>query len=59
VGRERARAWRLYLAAAAVAFRVGRITVHQVLLSRRDAAGRAEGVPRTRAGWSPRDPLAR
>jgi cyclopropane-fatty-acyl-phospholipid synthase len=58
VGRERARAWRLYLAAAAVAFRVGRISVFQVLLSRRDAGGRAEGVPRTRAAWSPRDPLA-
>jgi cyclopropane-fatty-acyl-phospholipid synthase len=51
VGRRRARAWRLYLAASAVAFRLGRNTVLQLLLARRTAAGRAEGLPRSRAEW--------
>jgi cyclopropane-fatty-acyl-phospholipid synthase len=35
VGKRRARAWRLYLASSAVSFRIGRITVYQVLLQRR------------------------
>jgi cyclopropane-fatty-acyl-phospholipid synthase len=50
-GRRRARAYRLYLAASAAAFRLGRISVFQVLLAKRDAAGHAVGVPRSRAGW--------
>jgi len=35
VGERRARAWRLYLGSSAAAFRVGRITVAQVLLRRK------------------------
>jgi cyclopropane-fatty-acyl-phospholipid synthase len=35
VGERRARAWRLYLASSAVSFRVGRITVAQVLLRKK------------------------
>jgi cyclopropane-fatty-acyl-phospholipid synthase len=51
VGRRRARAYRLYLASSAAAFRVGRISVFQVLLAKRTATGHAEGVPRNRADW--------
>jgi len=58
VGRRKARAWRLYLAGTQVAFRVGRITVHQLLLARRDAVGRAVGVPRSRATWYAGGPAA-
>lgn len=42
------RVWRLYMAASAYGFRVGRIGVIQSLLAKRDADGRAS-VPRTRA----------
>jgi len=35
VGKRRARSWRLYLASSAVSFRIGRITVYQVLLQKR------------------------
>jgi len=35
VGERRARAWRLYLASSAVTFRVGRVTVAQVLLRKK------------------------
>jgi cyclopropane-fatty-acyl-phospholipid synthase len=42
------RVWRLYMAAAAYGFRIGRIGVIQSLLAKRDEAGRAS-VPRTRA----------
>jgi cyclopropane-fatty-acyl-phospholipid synthase len=52
VGRRRARAYRLYLASSAAAFRIGRISVFQLLLSRRTESGRAEGVPRCRAAWN-------
>jgi len=51
VGHRRARAYRLYLASSAAAFRLGRIGVFQLLLARRTEAGRAEGVPRCRADW--------
>ncbi|HET9597561.1 MAG TPA: cyclopropane-fatty-acyl-phospholipid synthase family protein [Anaeromyxobacteraceae bacterium] len=51
VGPRRARAYRLYLAASAVAFRVGTISVFQLLLAKRNAAGRALGVPRSRKAW--------
>jgi len=50
-GEPRARLYRLYLAASAVGFRIGRTSVYQLLLARRTAAGRAEGVPRCRADW--------
>lgn len=56
VGRRRARAWRLYLAISAVAFRLGRLGVYQTLLAKRTASGEAAGVPRTRDSWQ-REPL--
>jgi cyclopropane-fatty-acyl-phospholipid synthase len=56
VGRRRARAYRLYLASSAAAFRLGRISVFQLLLARRTATGRVEGLPRDRAAWT-RPPL--
>jgi cyclopropane-fatty-acyl-phospholipid synthase len=51
VGLRRARAWRLYLAGCAAAFRLGRINVYQTLLAKRTASGRARDVPRSRAAW--------
>jgi len=42
------RVWRLYMAASAYGFRIGRIGVIQSLLAKRDASGHAS-VPRTRA----------
>jgi len=51
VGERAARAYRLYLASSAVAFRLGRISVFQMLLAKRSQAGRAVGVPRSRAAW--------
>jgi cyclopropane-fatty-acyl-phospholipid synthase len=36
VGKRRARAWRLYLASTAITFKLGRTTVAQVLLQKRD-----------------------
>jgi cyclopropane-fatty-acyl-phospholipid synthase len=50
-GERRARLYRLYLTASAVAFRLGHNSVHQLLLARRDALGRAEGLPRSRGEW--------
>lgn len=50
VGAEKARAWRLYLAASSVAFRMGEISVFQLLLVRPGPDGRAS-VPRTRQRW--------
>jgi cyclopropane-fatty-acyl-phospholipid synthase len=58
VGERRARAWRLYLASSAVAFRIGRITIYQVLLQKRrdgvlpallDRRSWYEGLDRLRA----------
>jgi cyclopropane-fatty-acyl-phospholipid synthase len=51
VGRRRARAYRLYLASSSAQFRVGRISLFQVLLAKPDEKGRARGVPRWRAEW--------
>jgi cyclopropane-fatty-acyl-phospholipid synthase len=57
VGERRARAWRLYLASSAVSFRIGRITIYQVLLRKRqdgvlpgvlDRRGWYEGLDRLR-----------
>src|SRR6266511_1563981 len=48
-GERRARLYRLYLAASAVGFRIGRTSVYQLLLAKRTASGRAEGLPRSRA----------
>lgn len=59
VGMERARAFRLYLAASAVSFRTGRISVFQLLLAKRTEDGRALGVPRSRVGWYVEPPLRR
>ncbi len=50
VGEARARTWLLYLAACALAFEHGHITVHQVLAVRQAARG-ASGIPATRAQW--------
>ena len=50
-GERRARLYRLYLAASAVSFRMGRISVFQLLLAKRTATGRAEALPRCRAEW--------
>ena len=62
-GERRARLYRLYLAASAVGFRLGRTSVYQLLLARRQESGRAEGVPRCRgdwyAGWAARLPAER
>jgi len=51
VGRRRARAYRLYLASSAAAFRLGSISVFQLLLAKRPASGLLEGLPRSRAAW--------
>ncbi|MEV6211112.1 cyclopropane-fatty-acyl-phospholipid synthase family protein [Kitasatospora sp. NPDC051914] len=49
-GRGRARVWRLYMAASAVAFEENRIGVNQVLAVRTTDAG-ASGLPATRDEW--------
>ena len=49
-GAGRARVWRLYMAASAVNFEVGRSSIHQVLAVNED--GGDAGVPLTRAGWT-------
>jgi cyclopropane-fatty-acyl-phospholipid synthase len=51
VGQARARTWRLYLAASAVGFRLGRTGVYQLLLAKRLADGRVADVPRQRTRW--------
>ena len=51
VGERRARAYRLYLASSAAAFRLGRVSVFQLLLSKPALDGRAVGLPRSRAEW--------
>jgi cyclopropane-fatty-acyl-phospholipid synthase len=48
VGAQTYRVWRLYMAASAHAFEMGKISLAQVLLARPDAHGHAH-VPRTRA----------
>jgi cyclopropane-fatty-acyl-phospholipid synthase len=54
VSPPRARAWLLYLAACALAFEHGNLTVHQVLAVRQGDRGRS-GLPATRADWLRRD----
>ncbi|MEV7178338.1 cyclopropane-fatty-acyl-phospholipid synthase family protein [Kitasatospora sp. NPDC093679] len=49
-GRGRARVWRLYMAASAVAFEENRIGINQVLAVRTTEAG-ASGLPATREQW--------
>ncbi len=51
VGEGRARVWRLYMAASAVGFEDGGISIHQVLGVVPTSAG-ASGMPLTRDGWS-------
>jgi cyclopropane-fatty-acyl-phospholipid synthase len=51
VGRPRARAWRLYLAGCAAAFRLGRVGCYQILFAKRDELGRARGVPTCPKAW--------
>jgi cyclopropane-fatty-acyl-phospholipid synthase len=51
-GERRTRLFRLYLAGSAAAFRLGRNSVYQLLLAKRTAAGRTEGLPRCRAEWT-------
>ncbi|MDH6576402.1 cyclopropane-fatty-acyl-phospholipid synthase family protein [Kitasatospora sp. MAP5-34] len=50
VGRGRARVWRLYMAACALAFEENRIGVNQVLAVRTGTAGDS-GLPATRRQW--------
>ncbi|MCX5211733.1 cyclopropane-fatty-acyl-phospholipid synthase family protein [Kitasatospora sp. NBC_00240] len=50
VGRGRARVWRLYMAASALAFEENRIGVNQVLAVRTPVEGSA-GLPATREQW--------
>ncbi len=54
-GRGRARVWRLYMAACALAFEENRIGVNQVLAVRTTPAG-ASGLPATRAQWLDHSP---
>ncbi|AEW94461.1 MULTISPECIES: SAM-dependent methyltransferase [Streptomycetaceae] len=49
-GPGRARVWRLYMAASALAFEHNRIGVNQVLAVRTEAGG-ASGMPGTRTAW--------
>jgi cyclopropane-fatty-acyl-phospholipid synthase len=51
VGEGRARVWRLYMAASAVGFGDGGISVHQVL-GVVPAADGTSGMAPTRDGWS-------
>lgn len=48
---SRARAWLLYLAASALAFEYGNLTVHQVVAVRQ-ADRASSGIPRTRREWT-------
>ncbi len=50
VGEPRARTWLLYLAACALAFEHGNLTVHQVVAVRQQDHG-ASGIPATRDEW--------
>ena len=51
VGRPAVRAFRLYLAASSAAFRLGKISVFQLLLAKRLPSGRVESLPRSRGDW--------
>jgi cyclopropane-fatty-acyl-phospholipid synthase len=54
VGEPRARTWLLYLAACALAFEHGNITIHQVLAVRQSGHGDSE-MPLTRSEWMPKN----
>jgi cyclopropane-fatty-acyl-phospholipid synthase len=58
VGEPRARTWLLYLAASALAFERGHLTIHQVLAVRQGDSG-SSGMPRTRDEWLAPDPPTR
>ena len=47
---NKARTWLLYLAACALAFEHGNLTIHQVLAVRQESRG-GSGLPRTRPEW--------
>lgn len=51
VGQGRARVWRLYMAASAIAFEAGTLGLHQVLGVATAADGRS-GMPTTRRDWA-------
>ncbi len=51
VGMPAVRAFRLYFAASAIMFELGRISVFQLLLAKRSSSGRVESLPRSRADW--------
>jgi cyclopropane-fatty-acyl-phospholipid synthase len=51
VGRAAVRAFRLYLAASAVTFRLGRTSVFQLLLAKRLPTGAVRSLPPSRAAW--------
>jgi cyclopropane-fatty-acyl-phospholipid synthase len=53
VGEARARVWRLYMAASAVGFDDGGVSIHQVLGVVPTQSG-ASGMPPTRDGWATR-----
>lgn len=57
VGVGRARVWRLYMAASALAFEENRIGVNQVLAVRTTPAG-TSGLPATRAQWLAHSPAS-
>jgi cyclopropane-fatty-acyl-phospholipid synthase len=50
VGERRARVWRLYMAASAIGFEEGGLSIHQVLGVLSTSSG-ASGMPPTRDGW--------
>ena len=50
VGPQRARIWRLYMAACALNFEAGRTSIHQVLAVRKSRQG-ASGIPLRREEW--------
>jgi cyclopropane-fatty-acyl-phospholipid synthase len=58
VGSERARAWRLYLASSAVAFRRGKLSVFQLLLAKRLQSGHVANIPHNRSLWYAKQGLA-
>ena len=51
VGAARTRTWLLYLAASALSFERGRITIYQVVAVRRAERG-SSGMPRNRSEWT-------
>ena len=56
VGPELFRIWRLHMAGGAASFETGRLTIHQVLFARPDAAGAVPALPLTRVDLYRRAP---